>query len=395
MNSPNHKYRPDYLHDGTSLHTGRVVITDHEGTILNVVPASEAGEDVRPVEGLLCPGLVNAHCHLELSYLKGVIPRHTGLVEFLLTVIGSRSWPEDQVLDAARQAEEAMYQAGIVAVGDISNTAVTAPVKARGRLYYHTFVEVLGIRDADAASRITQATGIRDAFRALGLTATLAPHAPYSVSGTLLQQLNERTQGEVVSMHNQESPEEDKLFRGDASDFRRLYEALGTDGLSVAVTTPSSLQAWLPAFTHRQPVIAVHNTCTGTDDIRFALASGHPLWWCLCPRANAYIEDQTPPVERLTALGAGIVLGTDSLSSNDSLSVLEEMKLLSASVPTLSLEEMLRWATASGADALGVGDRFGHLVAGTRPGLVQLYPLTEEPGSGPRLAEATGVSRLK
>lgn len=394
MNSPNFKYSADYIHDGTGFVPGRVLVTDREGTVVDLVKEAEAGEGVRHIEGVLCPGFVNAHCHLELSHMQGAIPEHTGLVDFLLAVMSGRSFPPDQIAEAAYRAESSMLEAGIVAVGDISNTALTAPIKARDRLYYHTFVETIGVRDADAAGRLESALATREAFSSLGLQVSVAPHAPYSVSGALMRAIDRLGPGHIISIHNQESGEENSLFQGKPSGFRRLYQAIGQQPLALPPAAASSLTAWLPRFTRRQPILAVHDTYCSEADIRFADGSGHPFYWCLCPGANLYIENRLPPVESLVSSQATICLGTDSLASNHSLSILEEIRHLGRGFGKLTLERMLSWATAGGAGALGIGDRFGRLARGARPGILQLHPVSGPPGA-PRITPLTRVSRVK
>ena len=394
MNSPNLKYSADYIHDGTGFVRGRVLVTDRQGTVIDLVEESGAGEGVRHIDGVLCPGFVNAHCHLELSHMKGRIPEHTGLVDFLLAVVSGRSFPEDQIAEAAHRAESSMLEEGIVAVGDISNTALTAPLKARGRLYYHTFVETLGVQDADAGARLEGALATREAFSALGLRASVVPHAPYSVSGALMRAIDRLDSGHMLSIHNQESDEENRLFQGKPSGLERLYRAIGQQPLALSPARQSSLRAWLPRFTRRQPILAVHNTYCSGDDIRFAAASDHPFYWCLCPGANLYIENRLPPVESLVSAQAAICLGTDSLASNHSLSILEEIRHLGRGFGELTLETLLGWATREGAAALAIGDRFGRLTLGTRPGILQLHPVSGTPDL-PRVTPLTRVLRIK
>lgn len=395
MNSPNLKYSAEYLHDGTEFVKDKVLVADAQGTVVDLIPASEAGEGVLQLEGLLCPGFINAHCHLELSHMRGVIPEHTGLVDFLIAVMQKRAHPEEQILEAALAAETEMLHAGIVAVGDISNTATTIAVKTKGRLYYHNFVETIGLKEEEAAHRIDQSLQTSLLFTQNGMSASVVPHAPYSVSGSLMQLLDGYGQSDILSIHNQESREEDKLFRGKKSGFQRLYRTLGLDPLKPVAPARSSLQAWLPHFTHRQQLLSVHNTYTSKEDIQFATGSGHRIYWCLCPGANRYIENRMPPVDLLMNQESRIILGTDSLASNHTLSILEEIKTLATFFPSLSLETMLRWATSQGAKALGLSERFGRFRPGCRPGIVQLHPLDPNRMSSPVVTPVTRIERIK
>ncbi len=110
------------------MHTGKewagqdaVLLTTEEGIIIDILPPSDAGEEVQKLEGILCPGFVNAHCHLELSHLKGHIPPHTGMVDFLLQVMQLRRFRMEEKLKSMDAALAEMKANGVVAVGDISN----------------------------------------------------------------------------------------------------------------------------------------------------------------------------------------------------------------------------------------------------------------------------------
>src|SRR6187399_2033096 len=142
------KFKADQLFDGYRLHgNDKVLITDDSGKIKSIVPVSEAGDDVQSFSGILSPGLINCHCHLELSHLKDVIPPHTGLIEFLCSVVTKRGFAPEIVQEEIVKAEREMFDNGIVAVGDIGNTADTALVKSTSNIQWQNFVEVLSFTD--------------------------------------------------------------------------------------------------------------------------------------------------------------------------------------------------------------------------------------------------------
>jgi cytosine/adenosine deaminase-related metal-dependent hydrolase len=396
MNSGILKFTADYLHDGTALLRDHVLITDAGGKVVEIVPTGDAGGDVQSFDGLLCPGFINAHCHLELSHLWKKIPEHTGLVNFLIAVMRERdATAPEEILQAARKAQQAMEENGIVAVGDVSNKTDSLPVKQQGNLFYHTFVEAIGFSDTGAGKRMVQALKVREDFRHQGLAASIVPHAPYSVSASLFRLINQQGAEAIISIHNQETTAEDELYLGDTSDFYRLYENLHLPYDSFRSTGKSSLQSWLPYFDQGQSLILVHNTFTGEEDLLFAVKSNHPLYWCLCPKANDYIENRMPPVEQLLRHHVKIVLGTDSLASNHQLSILEEMKTLQRHFHRLSLETMLRWATLNGAEALGCSATFGSFENGKRPGIVNLCPLSKASRRSIALVAGTRAHRIK
>lgn len=222
------------LFDGTQfLGPDQVLITTADGTIKAIIPISDAGEDVQKLNGIIAPGFINAHCHLELSHMKGVIPEHTGLPDFILKIVNERHFPEEVILEAIAQGEAAMLAAGIVAVGDISNNALTAAQKQQGNLAYHTFVEISGWKPAIAEPRFANALEVLSKFRLIEAAASLnplkqstnplkssfSPHAPYSVSSALWQMMMPHFEGSTVTIHNQETPAENELFLKGTGDF--------------------------------------------------------------------------------------------------------------------------------------------------------------------------------
>src|SRR6478609_1264530 len=110
------KFRATQIFDGYELSgSDRVLITDETGRIEDVVTESEAGDNIEFFEGILTPGLINCHCHLELSHLKDVIPPHTGLINFIRSVVTKRNFAAEVVQEALIKAEDEMYNNGIVA----------------------------------------------------------------------------------------------------------------------------------------------------------------------------------------------------------------------------------------------------------------------------------------
>ena len=145
------QFSGENLFDGTQfLGPNQVLITTEDGIIKAIIPVQDAGENVQKLNGIIAPGFINAHCHLELSHMKGIIPEHTGLPDFILKIVNERHFPEESILEAIADGEAEMLQEGIVAVGDISNNALTAAQKQKGNLAHHTFIEISGWKPAIA-----------------------------------------------------------------------------------------------------------------------------------------------------------------------------------------------------------------------------------------------------
>ena len=380
------KLTADRIFDGFRwMESGIVLITDVSGRIIDTVPESEAGTDILRLNGTLCPGFVNAHGHLELSHLKGQTERSTGLTGFLSQVIRKRGFDPDMIRDAMIRVDQDMFQEGIQAMGDICNTADSIPVKETSRIRWYNFIEVLSSRDEGAEQRLAHFTELRNRFRLATaqrgdarqpMPASLAPHAPYSVSPLSFRSINLATQGETTSLHSQESRAEDELFRQGNGPFLDFYRSIGLTDNPITTTGNSSLRSVLPYFDGRQRIILVHNTYTTADDLSFAddLASerGLQIYYCLCPNANLFIEDKLPPIPLLMAGNRKLVIGTDSLASNDRLSIASEIRTILEACPALSLEQVLVWATSNGASALGFDRELGSFEKGKKPGIILL-----------------------
>lgn len=364
------------IHDGEGwLPEGTAVEVAANGTIVAVRPHGEGAE---VIEGILAPGFVNAHCHLELSHMQGMIPQGTTLIPFLQQVTGHRNDFTDEQKKAARhEAYNTLMANGVVAVGDIANTDDTLDLRLRDGLHIHTFVECLGFTQTHAQARYDYAAAVLARFAAQEggekrLSQSLTPHAPYSVSDTLFRLIDAGAPDSLLSIHNQETAAEDEYYQDKTGAVTSLLQGFGIDASFFSPSGTSSLQTYLPWLSPAHPLILVHNTFSGEGDIYLANARPLPPYWCLCPNANLYIEGRLPDVGLLAAHTPNICIGTDSLASNYELSVFSELMILKLYFPQLSWEELIRWGTANGARALQLDEVVGTIQPGKRPGLVQI-----------------------
>jgi cytosine/adenosine deaminase-related metal-dependent hydrolase len=354
------KLQGDQLFDGRQFHgPEKTLVLDGEGQMADIINSDEAGDGIRYVPGLIRPGFVNAHCHLELSHMKDVIPPHTGLVPFLLDVVGKRDFPIETIHQAIDSALAEMRADGITAVGDISNTDVTAAFKASGGMHFHTFVEVLSFLEEKTPDRIRHYNEVLASFLGQGAgPANLTPHAPYSVSQLAFRMINDATENAIVSIHNQETPAEDELYRSGSGAFLQLFQKFGIEGSPFPVTGFGSIRAYLPHFTKGQTLLLIHNTFMPLEDLQWAREvarkNGTRLVFCFCVNANLYIENRMPDVLQFRDEGCHIVLGTDSYSSNWQLKISAEISAIRDRYPEIPVSEVYRWATFNGTDALGI-----------------------------------------
>lgn len=350
------------------------MVTDNSGLIIDIIDVTEAGDNIETFRGLLTPGLINCHCHLELSHMKALIPKQTGLVDFVFKVVNERHFDEEEIRAAIEKGENEMLQNGIVAVGDICNNEHTIPQKSKKKLLYHNFIEASGFPPGVAAIRFQRAIDLYNSYAALFPSNSIAPHAPYSVSPELFKMIDDLPGNHILTIHNQEIAAENNFFENKEGDLLRMYEKMGIDISFFKPSGKTSLQTWLPFFTKGQSVILVHNVATSETDIAFTKHQTSEIklqtYFCLCPNANLYITNSLPPVNSLIKNDCNIVLGTDSLASNEQLNILEEIRTLMKNFPGLPLSTFLKWATSNGAKALGIENMFGSFEKGKTPGVV-------------------------
>ena len=290
-----------------------------------------------------------------------------------------RTASDEEKQNAMLAAAKDLYNSGTTAVGDICNTTDSIILKQNSNLHWHNFIEVSGFVGAVAKKRFDEAANISSAFiKNLKVPAhniAVVPHAPYSVSASLFNLLNDASANKTISIHNQECAAENELYINKNGGFLKLYNNFGIDINSFSPTGKRSLESWLPYFTKQQKLILVHNTFTKKEDVLFAANNkgNNNLFYCLCPNANLYIEDTLPDVEMMLQNGCNLVLGTDSYASNDQLNMYEEVKTICKNFSTISEQTVLQWATVNGAKALGIDEFAGSFEVGKKPGVVLLH----------------------
>lgn len=352
-----------------------VVAVSDSGRIESVYASGEGEAPTESYKGVLCPGFINTHCHLELSHLKGKIAEGTGLPGFIRDLNPLREASAEEVEQAQGLAEKEMINQGIRAVGDISNGASTFARKAKGTLIYHTFIELFGLNPSQAENIYSRGQELQDRYldafaeSAVEARVSIVPHAPYSLSLPLLEFIGKSPEGAPLSLHNQETASETLFFENGSGALADVFRGFGIDLSLWNAPSLRSLEATVQHLPVSRRLLLVHNTFSTETDIDWANQYSTQISWCLCPNANMYIEGCLPDVPMLQAKGAHLTVGTDSLASNHGLSILEELKTLSAAFPDISLEELLTWGCLNGAEFLEISEQLGSLENGKTPGI--------------------------
>ena len=324
----------------------------------------------------MLPGLVNAHCHLELSGLGDVIPGGGGFIAWaqrFLKKVGET--PRELRRAAAGEAAAAAARFGTAAIGDVGNTLDAAPAIGAAGMGGVLFHELLGSREAKTGDALADAARER-AEAASTWPADLgyvrAPHAPYSVGPDLLRRIFAAATAEkqATSIHIAEDEDEVSLLRDGSGAWPAMLAAMGIDASTrTPGKSPVGYLASLGAFDGPAPPLLVHMVCAGAEDRRIAREAKATV--VLCPRSNLHIGGRLADVPALLDDGVSLALGTDSLASTPDLSLWGEMATLARHFPSVPAARWLGAATRGGAQALGLSTR-GTLAPGQRPGLLDV-----------------------
>ena len=350
----------DYLFplNTTPIKEGVLQISDDGKVIAIFENRREVSQDKLEIfEGIICPGFVNAHCHLELSHLKGSAEKGKGFVEFSKIIRLRDNYTDSAKKQAIENAEKEMISNGIVGVGDICNKVDTLEKKQKENLTYYNFIETFGVDLNNVDVVFNQAIELRNEFRAAGQKASIVPHAPYSVPPVLMNKINnafDKTD-ELLTIHMQETNEENQLFENqDGAFFDWLNSINATSSIWLNRNNPTDILQELSD----KKVLLVHNTFAKKEDIT-------DNYYCTCPRANLYIENNLPDYSFFNS--DKLCVGTDSLASNNSLSILDELVIIQNN-SNFDLNTLLKIACKNGAKALGF-NKLGTFEKGKIPGV--------------------------
>lgn len=351
-----------------------LIITSDDGTILNVKDTEGDLEEKQSLEfhnGIIIPGFVNCHCHLELSHMKNSIARGSGLSEFIETVRSTRGNTNEAIISSAYSADNDQYTEGIVLCADICNTSLSFDIKKKSKISYLSLLEAFGIDPEKAGKRLDEIMKVAEKAEEMRLPYAIVPHSVYSTSLSLFRLLRGKNENnKFTSIHFMESEGEKQFLDKHSGPLMACYEKSGLAPTRLE-TVSSHVDAVMNEITSNGNLMLVHNTFADKKTIKDVQKRDN-LFWCLCPNSNLYIENKVPPLDLLKEEGCEIVIGTDSLASNNRLSILGELKTLQLYFPSLSIEEMVAWATLNGARALGKEDLFGKIETGKKPGLLLL-----------------------
>ena len=357
---------------------------DDDGTILSTGECADISLEPDFYKGAVVPGFVNAHCHVELSHLHGKFRKGTGMAGFIDQINELRDWAgRDVKVELVRKWMDKMWADGVSAMADISNDDSSFEIKASHPMYTRTFLEVFGSEPHMCEGVMTDVTALNETAAKTGIDAAPTPHSCYTMSPQLLSaSAAAGLESGYLSYHSQESQEEEDLL---ISGSGAMYENRKRSGMSTPpVTGESSLKYFIDRLAAAKPapyeehILLVHNVCLQQDDIDAARKVMKNVYWAVCPLSNIFIHNALPPIPLMRKNGLDIMLGTDSLSSNDDLDMVKELVCLHENFPEVPMTELLQWASLNGARFLSKEDVLGTLTPGKRPGIVLVRNIDED-----------------
>ena len=333
-------------------------------------PPSDGAPEIDLGDVAVLPGLVNAHTHLELSYLRDEVPPASQFVSWIRGVIAARRKRPDptspEILESIDRGIEEALACGTAVVGDISNTLATFGPLARSPLAAVVFYELIRFGSQDARGFVEEAAAT---LEALPLTervrATLAAHAPYSVAPLVFRAIREavdRDPFSACSVHLSESAEEVEFIRSGGGPWRTMLEELGSWDPQWVPPGGTPVQFLDDSGFLDGRLLAVHGVQMDAADLRRLAARGTTL--VTCPRSNGYTGAGAPPLEEFYESGVRVAVGTDSLASAPDLNVFAELATMRALAPSVPAAALLDSATRQGSRALGFDPDFGTIEAG-------------------------------
>jgi cytosine/adenosine deaminase-related metal-dependent hydrolase len=346
---------------------GGVVSVDRD--VITAVGPYEGGavEDLGDVA--ILPGLVNAHTHLELSWMRGRVPPNASMPAWAASLMALRRTispdPPEPIVDAIREAR----RSGTCLVGDVTNTFATYDPLLDSELSAVLFRELFGFAAPDPDAVIQAAEDhIAELTPAAWLRPSIAPHAPFSVSPALMQAIARRNGARPLSIHLGESAQEVQFLRDGSGEWRTLLDRIGA--WNGSWTPPACGPVWyldrLGLVNNR--LLAVHGVQFTDEELTRLAAAGATV--VTCPRSNRWTGAGEPPIERFYASGARVAVGTDSLASVEDLNLFAEMAEVRRLAPRVPPARILESATLAGAQALAFASEHGSIEPGKRAQLV-------------------------
>ena len=360
--------------DGPVIENGAVVIRD--GRIAAVGRANDltASPVIDYGDAVICPGFVNAHTHLELTLLAGAAPPSPDFVDWLRRLTGilvERPATEENVGEAVRAGVAQSLAAGVTTIGDITRR----PAWSRGPLAASP-LRAVSFGEVIATGRLR--TQLNERLQAAASTQHentrlrigISPHAPYTVEPDGLRTCAARAMrmGAPLCIHLAETADEEAFTRKGQGRFVEFLQELGIWDEDIPAAHCSPVELCRSVGILGPKTLIAHGNYVSDADVGIIAESGASVAYC--PRTHHAFGHPPHPFRDLLRAGVNVCIGTDSLASNPSLSILDELRFLRQSHPDLAAQDLMTMGTLCGAVALGFDAEVGSLTVGKSADLV-------------------------
>jgi cytosine/adenosine deaminase-related metal-dependent hydrolase len=372
--------------DGPPIENGAVAVSGDRivdvGKFSEVSAGYSGQQTIDLGEQALLPGLINAHCHLDYTCLRGKIPRQKSFTDWIRAINAEKS--KLSVEEYIASINEGFAEAKRFGTTTIANlTAFPELIRQLPNVPIRTwwFAELIDVRSPDRANEL-----VESAIESLKLAQNygLAPHAPFTASKNLYQRCEEAGTNVLLTTHLAESRAEMKMFRDASGPLYEFMKSIGRD-MDDCGNGRTPLELFVaaayarPARTVRAGLqwIVAHVNELMESDFQLLEKMRTNFHVVHSPRSHQYFGHSRFPFKRLHTLGLNISLGTDSLASNESLSLFAEMRAFQRSKPERSPEKIFEMITGNPAAALRQQNTLGRIRPGFRADLIAI-PCSED-----------------
>ncbi|MCD6130331.1 MAG: amidohydrolase family protein [Deltaproteobacteria bacterium] len=337
-----------WIFDGDTLHKDKAIYTK-SGEIASLRLLKKFYPEAHTIErdGLCLPAFVNVHTHIELSYLKGKLPRGKGFLPWLKYMIALKKMPvsNKKILNEAISAINTLKKSGVVYIGDVSNTLSCRELIEKNFVGGAIFIEIYGKKHIPTSEQKKH------------FPLCISPHAIYSTSPNLLLKISNthKKTANPLSIHVAESEEECRFVKKEG----KMYDFLKMMGFLKDLPSAKTPVQYLDRL-HiiDKNTILVH--CVHITDEDINIIENRNASIALCLRSNDYIGGGFPPMEKLIKNNINISIGTDSLASVNDMDFLKEIQFVFKKFPFIDPKLILSWATYGGMKALKINPHFSY-----------------------------------
>jgi len=350
-----------------------IILCEKNGTINDIIAPENIDYNIENTifyDGIICPGFINSHCHLELSYLKNKLKPYSGLHNFIIDIQKNRKTSYSIIEESIYLNDAAMFQNGVVAVADVCNSINSFETKTKSKIYYHNLIEIFGSDSKNANLYFDRALSIKKKAESLSLISSVTPHSFYAVSEELLK-IIVKNNNSLLSIHHLESDEEKLYFKDKTGKIPQRMNLFGVDISGFIPSGKTPLETYYKHLPIHAKKVLVHNTFCNENDIDFINKKLLNTYLCICPNSNLYIENKLPDVNLFLYKNSKLTIGTDSLASNYALNMVDELFTLQ-NFFNIDLNMLIKCGSLNGAELLKINNKYGTLSKNKTPGLVNI-----------------------